>query len=101
MPPAAATQLQLRIDGPNGPIPVTEVRPAGVRDAPPVLVLHGLGASAEAQEKEVRSLAAHGFRALAVDAPHHGQRRDGFLERMQAAAPDASHGMLLQIVEQA
>ncbi len=87
-----------RVLGPNGPIPLWIVQRADMTRAPPVLVLHGLGASANVQEKEVRSLARAGFRAIAVDAPHHGQRRDAYVDRMAEATPTESHAALLKLL---
>lgn len=49
-----------------------------------VLVLHGLGAKKESQRPEIRRLARAGFRALAIDAPAHGERREPFLDTVLA-----------------
>ena len=47
-----------------------------------VLVLHGLGAAKETQRPEIRRLARAGFRAVAIDAPCHGERREPFLDEV-------------------
>lgn len=40
-----------------------------------ILFYHGLGASKEGQEKEIVSLAEHGFLAIAIDNVGHGERK--------------------------
>lgn len=50
-----------------------------------VLVLHGLHSSKERNLKELESLAAEGFLAVAIDAPGHGARFDPTLESRLAA----------------
>lgn len=45
-----------------------------------ILVLHGLHSSKERNLKELESLAAAGFLAIATDAPGHGARHDPDLE---------------------
>src|SRR5476651_553026 len=48
------------------------VAEAGDADAPPVLLLHGWGASMYMWRAWFAPLAAAGFRAIAVDLPGHG-----------------------------
>jgi uncharacterized protein len=68
---------------------------------PPVLLLHGLSACIEVQEKEAIALAHAGFTAVTIDAPHHGRRRSGLLDEMAAASPQRAHFLLLQLVTEA
>ncbi|MHB8878124.1 MAG: alpha/beta hydrolase, partial [Myxococcaceae bacterium] len=82
----------------DGVIPVLVVHPEP-RPGPAVVVLHGLGASAEVQRKELVSLAGAGFTAVGVDAPHHGLRRDGWFDEM--AAQSGSHVRFLRLLTQA
>ncbi len=65
-----------------------------------VLVYHGLGANKEVQRPELTSLAAAGFVAVGVDAPHHGERQDGRLDRLASAAADP-HYEVMRIVDRA
>lgn len=45
-----------------------------------VIVLHGLECYKEKQRAELERLSAAGFFAVALDAPHHGERTDGTLD---------------------
>ena len=61
-----------------------------------VFLYHGLGASKETNEKELRALASRGFLAIGVDAVGHGDRRcPDFESRM--GGPD-SHQEFLTMV---
>lgn len=80
-----------------GPVPVLKVH-GEPRPRPAVVVLHGLRGSAELQRKELVSLAAAGITAVALDAPHHGLRRDGWLEALDAADPDEGHARFLRLL---
>ncbi len=84
----------------DGDIPVLKVHHEP-RPAPAVIVLHGLGASADVQRKELQCLADHGLTAVGVDAPHHGARRDAWLGEMDSLGPPESHVRFLQLVRQA
>lgn len=66
-----------------------------------VLVLHGLGVSKEVQIPELQRLKTLDAYALAIDAPHHGEREDGYLALMNRQKSDFErHLMLLKIVLQ-
>jgi len=82
-------------------IPLRITRPAAGRRGPPVLLLHGLGVSKETHDKEAASLARAGFTAVAVDAPHHGERRTRLLDEMHDATGSAAHAILLRMVRDA
>ncbi len=88
-------------------IPVTNNRvpallvPAQSPSRGTVLVYPGLGASKEIQLKELNWLAAAGFNALAIDAPHHGARADGYLENLANFQGVDLHGEVMQIVDEA
>ena len=71
------------------------------RPGPAVLVLHGLGADADTQWGELHRLAHGGLSAVGVDAPHHGARRDGWLEARAWQGPAESHAGLLRAVREA
>ena len=54
-----------------------------------ILFYHGLGASKESQDKELRSLAANGYLAIGVDNVGHGERRYcDFEQRFTSANPN-------------
>lgn len=64
-----------------------------------VIILHGLGVSKEVQIPELQRLKAEGFFSVAIDAPHHGERVDGYLEVMEKQTCDLSkHLMLIKII---
>ena len=81
----------------DGRIPVlkTHFEP---RPGPAVLVLHGLGADADTQRGELEILARGGLSAVGVDAPHHGARRDAWLDEQARLGPPESHARLLHAV---
>jgi alpha-beta hydrolase superfamily lysophospholipase len=56
-------------------------------------VYHGLGASKEVQQRELAWLADAGFRGIGIDAPHHGERKDGVLDQL-ASDPDPHPGFI-------
>ena len=89
--------LHLSVDG---SIPVTKIH-TEPQPRPAVIVLHGLGASTEVQRPELVQLAQSEFTAVGIDAPHHGARVDGWLERMAAARLPESHVMMLKILREA
>jgi dienelactone hydrolase len=87
-------------------VPVVLTRPApaerGERAAvPTVLLLHGLGAHKEVQQKEASSLARAGLFVVTVDAPHHGARRSGLLDEIMAATGTAAHAIFLRVLREA
>jgi uncharacterized protein len=81
----------------DGGVPVLKVH-REPRPAPAVVFLHGLGASADAQRPELDSLAEHGLTAVGIDAPHHGTRRDGWLDEMSSLEPPESHVRFLRLL---
>lgn len=84
----------------DGRIPVLKVHHEP-RPRPAVILLHGLGASAEVQRKELHALANHGLAAVGVDAPHHGQRRDAGLDALMAMGPPDFHLRMLHLIREA
>jgi hypothetical protein len=84
----------------DGRIPVLKVHHEP-RPGPAVLVLHGLGANADTQRGELNALATWGLSAVGVDAPHHGARRDGWLDDMERLGPPESHARLLHAIREA
>jgi hypothetical protein len=84
----------------DGRIPVLKVHDEP-RPGPAVIVLHGLYANADAQRGEMNALASWGLSAVGVDAPHHGARRDGWLDDMSWIGPPDFHSRLLHAVREA
>ncbi|HZH17776.1 MAG TPA: alpha/beta fold hydrolase [Archangium sp.] len=84
----------------DGRIPVLKVHHEP-RPGPAVLVLHGLGANADTQRGELNALATWGLSAVGVDAPHHGARRDAWLDEMAWLGPPESHARLLHAIREA
>jgi dienelactone hydrolase len=78
----------------EGRIPVLKVH-YEPRPGPAVLLLHGLGANADVQRWELHALAKWGLSAVGVDAPHHGARRDGWLDELAGMGLPDSHARLL------
>jgi len=66
-----------------------------------VIVAHGLGVGKEVQRPELERLAKAGFIAVCPDAPHHGERRDGLLERLEASTGAERHERLIGMVSEA
>jgi pimeloyl-ACP methyl ester carboxylesterase len=86
-------EFRFHVDG----VPVWKVHQEP-RPRRAVLVLHGLGSSKESHHKEMESLAQHGLTAVAMDAPHHGERADGWLAAMEHEEPPQSHERLLRVI---
>ncbi|HEX8825549.1 MAG TPA: alpha/beta hydrolase [Archangium sp.] len=84
----------------DGRIPVLKLH-YEPRPGPAVIMLHGLGANADGQRWELDALAKWGLSAVGVDAPHHGARRDGWLDEMARLGPPESHARLLHAVREA
>jgi hypothetical protein len=83
----------------NGDAPVLLYEPSGITSRGTVLLYHGLGATKEVQSKELEWLSAAGLRGLCVDAPHHGERADGLLDRIAVA--EDPHPEFIRIVQEA
>jgi uncharacterized protein len=83
----------------DGRIPVLKLH-FEPRPGPAVLVLHGLGADAETQRGELNTLAHRGLSAVGVDAPHHGARRDGWLDERERLGPPEAHARLLHAIRE-
>ncbi|HOT29545.1 MAG TPA: alpha/beta fold hydrolase [Candidatus Ozemobacteraceae bacterium] len=66
-----------------------------------VIVAHGLGVDKEVQRPELERLARAGFIAVCPDAPHHGERRDGLLERLDASTGTERHERFIGMVSEA
>lgn len=91
------------IAGARVPARITR-RPGSIgqaQSAPAALLLHGLGASKEVQQKEASSLACAGLVAVSVDAPHHGARRTPLLDEIAAATGAAAHELFLRMLREA
>ncbi|RKH73155.1 dienelactone hydrolase family protein [Corallococcus aberystwythensis] len=84
----------------NGHIPVIKVHHEP-RPGPAVIVLHGLYSNADDQRGELEALAKWGLAAVGMDAPHHGARRDGWLDGMPSLDPAGYHTRLLSFIREA
>lgn len=84
----------------DGHIPVLKMHHEP-RPRPAVIVMHGLGTSMEVQRKEITAIADHGLTAVGFDAPHHGARRDAWVDEMADLGPPESHLRLLRLLRQA
>jgi hypothetical protein len=83
-------------------IPLRTYAAAGrSRPGAAVLFYHGLRASAEANDREARALAAAGLTAILPDAPHHGARHSEVLAAMPDALTLEGHRVLLRILREA
>ena len=84
-------EFSFRFTAASGVVPALVFEPPHAKGT--VLVYHGLGAFKEVQRKELAWLAEAGFRAVCLDAPHHGERRDGYLDSL-AGSPDPHPGFI-------
>lgn len=66
-----------------------------------VIVAHGLGVGKEVQRPELERLARAGFIAVCLDAPHHGERRDGLLDLLEASGGPERHERFIAMVSEA
>lgn len=88
------------VPGPGGPIPALMLgNCASARGA--VILRYGLGGTMAVQWPEAERLADAGYAVLIPEAPHHGFRRDGFLERMATAPAAEARSRFLDLVEEA
>ncbi len=92
-------ETTIRIETPLGYAPVLILRPPEHRGT--ALVYHGLGAGKEVQRKEMAWLAEAGFTAVCVDAPHHGERADGYLDVLTSAETANQHFLVMKLVSEA
>ena len=87
----------ISIPGPGGPIPALKLGDcAPTRTA--VILNYGLSGTMAVQWKEAERLAAAGYAVLIPEAPHHGLREDGFLDRMTIAAAPEARSLFLDLV---
>ena len=87
IPMATVRRLAYPLQLGNG---VTRALDVGAKNAPCVLLLHGLGARADRWARNLEAIAAPGLRALAVDLPGHGfaSKGRGFSYAADAVAHD-------------
>lgn len=88
--------LHLNVDGHT--IPCLMGQPHAQKNAPVVLLLHGLNAHKEVQVNEMFHLCDAGWGAVVPDAPHHGERSNGHLQTMEQADPLTRHRLFLEMV---
>ncbi len=65
-----------------------------------IINLHGLDVSKEVNITDMNRLEDAGFWSVTIDAPHHGERADGYLEIMRNANRREAYLMLLGIIQQ-
>ncbi len=65
-----------------------------------IINLHGLDVSKEVNITDMNRLEDAGFWSVTIDAPHHGERADGYLEIMRNANRREAYLMLLSIIQQ-
>jgi alpha-beta hydrolase superfamily lysophospholipase len=85
----------------GGRIPAVITRRADQGPGQAVLLLHGLGANKEVQQKEASWLARAGLTAVTIDAPHHGARETPLLDAIRRETGSTAHALLLRIVREA
>lgn len=65
-----------------------------------IICLHGLDVSKEVNETDMNRLEEAGFWCVSIDAPHHGERKDGYLDIMRTANKREAYSMLMTIIQQ-
>ncbi len=85
------------IPGPDGTIPALALGDSASAKAT-VILHYGLSGTMAVQWPEAERLAAAGYSVLIPEAPHHGLRADGFLERMAAATASEARSLFLDLV---
>ena len=65
-----------------------------------IINLHGLEVSKEVNVTDMNRLEEAGFWCVAIDAPHHGERDDGYLDIMRKIDKREAYYMLLTIIQQ-
>lgn len=65
-----------------------------------VIMLHGSEVSKEVNQTDMDRLEAAGFWSVCIDAPHHGERSDGYMELAAKATPKDYYLMMLAVVHQ-
>jgi len=85
------------IPGPDGPIPALTLGDcASARAA--VILRYGLSGTMAVQWPEAERLVVAGYAVLIPEAPHHGLRADGFLDRMAIATSPEARSLFLDLV---
>ena len=80
-------------------IPALISQPDNIEGNSIVFVLHGLNVCKETQIPDIENLSQRGFTAISIDAPHHGERKDGYLEILNSSSKRKSHQLLLGIIQ--
>ncbi len=65
-----------------------------------IINLHGLEVSKEVNITDMNRLEDAGFWSVTIDAPHHGERDDGYLDIMRKIDKHEAYLMLLGIIQQ-
>jgi len=87
----------ITIPGPGGPIPALLLGDCSTARAG-VILRYGLSGTMAVQWPEAERLAAAGYAVLIPEAPHHGLRADGFLDRMAGATAAGARSIFLDLV---
>lgn len=93
-------QRRILIPGPNEPIPARVIAPPMLSRGTLVLI-PGLFADKSVHEREQVMAARAGFTGICLDAPHHGERDDGALERLNDYDDTERHYRIMAMVEEA
>ncbi len=65
-----------------------------------VIVLHGSDVSKEINQPDMQRLEEAGFWSICIDAPHHGERADGYMNIAAGCNPREQYLMMLSVVHQ-
>lgn len=65
-----------------------------------VIVLHGSDVSKEINQPDMQRLEEAGFWSICIDAPHHGERNDGYMDIAARCNPKEQYLMMMSVVHQ-
>lgn len=94
-------ESKIKIPTPLDEAPALVLEPEFQQGKAVILVYPGLGAAKEVQRKEMTWLAEHGFIAVCIDPPHHGERDDGHLQALARHTDAEAHPQFIRIVQEA
>lgn len=65
-----------------------------------VIILHGSEVSKETNQTDMQRLEDSGYWSVCIDAPHHGERNDGYMKIAARCNPREQYLMMLSVVNQ-
>lgn len=89
-------RTEFQLNGTMVPALVTE----GESKNTVVIILHGSDVSKETSQTDMQRLEEAGFWSVCIDAPHHGERSDGYMEIAGRCSPREQYLMMLHVVHQ-